>query len=224
MEKYMIKRIVAVMLILGICTGALAQVDQTISCEPGFSVSEIPDSVFVRMQGKSFPEGCRMQRSDLRYLLLLHYDLEGRVCRGEMVCNKSIARDLIEIFTELFHQKYPIERIRLIDDYNAQDEQSMRDNNTSCFCYRTVSGTTKLSKHAQGLAVDLNTLYNPYVKKQKDGQLHIEPSTAKPYVNRSRRFPYKIDEQDLAYKLFTQHGFQWGGHWQSLKDYQHFEK
>lgn len=190
----------------------------------GFSLSEIPDSVFVRMQGKSFPDGCRMQRSDLRYLKLLHYDMNGRVCQGEMVCNKAIAQDLIEIFAELFRQKYPIERIRLMDDYDAVDEQAMRDNNTSCFCYRAISGTNVLSKHAQGMAVDLNTLYNPYLKRAKDGTLHIEPSTGKPYVNRNRSFPYKIDENDLAYKLFKQHGFQWGGHWKSVKDYQHFEK
>lgn len=190
----------------------------------GFSVSEIPDSVFVRMQGKTFPEGCRMQRSDLRYLRLMHYDGTGRVCQGEMVCNKSIAQDVVEIFEELFRQHYPIERIRLMDDYDAVDEQAMRDNNSSCFCYRTVTGTQVLSKHAQGLAVDLNTLYNPYVKRQKDGTLHIEPATGRPYIDRKRSLPYKIDEQDLAYKLFRQHGFQWGGHWKSVKDYQHFEK
>ena len=199
---------------------------QTLSAQrlEGFSVSMIPDSVFARMLGKSYPEGCRVERNDLRYLRLMHYDGEGRVCHGEMVCNKSIADDVVEIFEELFRQQYPIERIRLIDDYDAQDEQSMRDNNTSCFCYRVISGTTVLSKHSQGIAVDLNTLYNPYVKIKSDGTLHIEPETGRPYIDRKRSFPYKIDENDLAYKLFTQHGFQWGGHWKSVKDYQHFEK
>ena len=45
----------------------------------GFTSSEIPDSVFRRMQGRSFPEGCRVHRSDLRYLRLLHYDGNGKV-------------------------------------------------------------------------------------------------------------------------------------------------
>ena len=35
--------------------------------------------------------------------------------------------------------------------------------------------------------------------------------------------PGKIDENDLAYRLFIQHGFQWGGSWKTMKDYQHFE-
>lgn len=43
------------------------------------------------------------------------------------------------------------------------------------------------------------------------------------YVDRSKNFDYKIDENDLAYKLFIQHGFEWGGHWKTRKDYQHFE-
>ena len=34
----------------------------------------------------------------------------------------------------------------------------------------------------------------------------------------------KIDENDLCYKLFIEHGFTWGGNWNSSKDYQHFQK
>ena len=190
----------------------------------GFSIQEISDSVFARMQGKSFPAHCTVKRSDLRYLQVLHVDADGETHRGEMVCNKAIAEDLLEIFQELYRQRYPIERMRLIDDYDADDERSMQDNNSSSFCYRVVEGSTKLSKHAQGMAVDVNTLYNPCVRKRKDGTVLVQPSTAKRYTNRSRKFPYKIVEGDLMFRLFTERGFQWGGHWKSLKDYQHFEK
>lgn len=190
----------------------------------GFSIQEISDSVFARMQGKSFPAHCTVKRSDLRYLQVLHVDADGETHRGEMVCNKAIAEDLLEIFQDLYRQRYPIERMRLIDDYDADDERSMQDNNSSSFCYRVVEGSTKLSKHAQGMAVDVNTLYNPCVRKRKDGTVLVQPSTAKRYTNRSRKFPYKIVEGDLMFRLFTERGFQWGGHWKSLKDYQHFEK
>ena len=189
-----------------------------------FSVQPIPDSVFLRMQGRSWPEGCTVRRDDLRYLRLSHFDAEKKEHVGEMVCNKVIANDLLEIFRELYRQKYPIQRIRLIDDYEAIDERSMRDNNTSCFCYRKVSGTTKLSKHATGMAVDINTLYNPYVRTGKDGRRIVEPATATKYVNRRKSFPYKIVKGDLLYRLFLQHGFKWGGSWRTMKDWQHFEK
>ena len=176
------------------------------------------------MKGRSYPEGCTVARADLRYLRLSYIDAEGCEHVGEMICNKAIAKDLLDIFRELYRQKYPIERIRLIDDYEASDERSMRDNNTSSFCFRKVSGTTKLSKHALGMAVDVNTLYNPYVRTGKDGRRIVEPSTAVKYVDRTRSFPYKIVKGDLLYRLFLQHGFQWGGSWRTMKDWQHFEK
>ena len=189
-----------------------------------FSAQPIPDSIFLRMQGRSWPEGCAVRRADLRYLRLSHFDAEKNEHVGEMVCNKVIANDLLEIFRELYRQKYPIQRIRLIDDYEAEDERSMRDNNTSCFCYRKVSGTTKLSKHATGMAVDVNTLYNPYVRTGKNGRRIVEPATAVKYVDRSKSFPYKIVKGDLLYRLFIRHGFKWGGSWRTVKDWQHFEK
>jgi hypothetical protein len=189
-----------------------------------FTVQPIPDTVFQRMLGRSYPEGCTVARTDLRYLRLSHVDAEGREHVGEMVCNKAIAQDLIDIFRELYRQKYPIQRIRLIDDYEASDERSMRDNNTSCFCYRTISGSKKLSKHALGMAIDVNTLYNPYVYTGKDGQRVVEPVTASRYVDRTKSFPYKIEKGDLLHRLFLQHGFRWGGSWRTMKDWQHFEK
>ena len=190
----------------------------------GFGVATISDSLFNRMQGKSYPAGCTVSRNELRLVNVLHIDFEGNTRQGEIICNKAIADDLCEIFHELYRQRYPIERIRPIDYYNADDELSMQANNTSCFCYRVVNGSNKLSAHALGMAIDINPLYNPYVKRRKDGTLIIQPKTGRPYTNRKRSFKYKITHQDLVYRLFAQHGFTWGGDWRSLKDYQHFEK
>ena len=189
-----------------------------------FVVEEISDAVMMRISGGSLPADATIRRSDLRYLRLLHYDGEGKVRQGELICHRSIAQDLKEIFEELYRQKYPIQRIQLIDDFGADDETSMRANNTYCFCYRTIAGSKKLSKHAQGLAIDINPLYNPCVKTKKNGQRIIQPATAGKYVDRSKKFRYKISKTDLCYRLFIRHGFRWGGSWNSLKDYQHFEK
>ena len=161
---------------------------------------------------------------ELDTLTVQHIDANGKTQQGTIICNKAITQDLREIFAELYRQKYPIERIRPISEYDNDDERSMRANNTSCYCYRVVEGSSKLSKHAQGLAIDINPLYNPCVKRKKDGTLLVQPATGKPYVNRSKSFKYKITSQDLCYRLFVQHGFRWGGNWRSLKDYQHFEK
>lgn len=189
-----------------------------------FTSTSIPDSVWQTMQGKSWHDNPYIKRSDLRYLRISHYDLEGRTHVGEMICNKLIAEKLLAIFRELYQAHYPIQQMRLPDVYDADDERQMRANNTSCFCYRNISGQKNLSKHARGLAVDINTLYNPYVRyNKKDGSQIVEPATAKKYANRKADFPYKITRYDLCYKLFTKYGFSWGGAWRSLKDYQHFE-
>lgn len=188
----------------------------------GFSVTTIDDATFARMKGKTYKNDCTVPLSELRHVKVLYKNKEQQTLKGEIVCNKHIADDVAEIFYELYKANYPIERIRLMDDYNADDETAMRDNNTSSFNFRFISHSTKVSKHGLGLAVDLNTLYNPFVLTV-DGKIHVEPATALKYVDRSKNFDYKIDENDLAYKLFTEHGFEWGGHWKTRKDYQHFE-
>lgn len=190
--------------------------------ESGFWISEIDEATFARIKGKSYKDNCPIPLEDLRYLHVLHKDIKGITHEGELVCNVYIASDVLEIFRALFLADYPIERVRLVDEYGADDETSMRDNNSSCFNFRFISHTTKISKHGLGLAVDINTLYNPYVKTV-NGKLIIEPATAGEYTDRSKNFPYKIEKGDLCYKLFIERGFEWGGEWKTVKDYQHFE-
>ena len=190
--------------------------------ESEFYEMQISDELFDRMKGKSFKENCTVPRDDLRCLHLLHWNFNGEVCEGELVCNKKIAQKLIYIFKELYKAGYQIEKIRLVDEYDADDERSMADNNSSCFNFRFISHTTTVSKHGAGLAVDINPLYNPYVKTV-NGRQNIEPANSAEYVDRKKDFEHKITHDDLCYKLFTQAGFEWGGDWTSCKDWQHFE-
>lgn len=182
----------------------------------------IPDSVWNRINGVSYKKGCPVKRNNLRYMKVLHVTRNGSVRTGELICHESIAQDLLDIFKELYKARYVIERVELIDKYNASDERSMEANNTSCFNYRTMTGSNKVSKHGYGMAIDINPLYNPYIKGNK-----VEPASGRKYAfNREKRndIPMKIDRNDLCYKLFIKHGFSWGGAWRSVKDYQHFEK
>lgn len=144
-----------------------------------FTTEPISEAVFKRMQGKSYKANCTIPRTELRYIRVLHYGFDGKVKSGELVCHQDIADDLIEIFQELYKAHYPIERIQLIDDYNADDEQSMLHNNTSCFNYRRVAGSKTLSYHSQGKAIDINPLYNPCVKRLRNGSTSISPKTGR---------------------------------------------
>lgn len=189
-----------------------------------FTSVEMPDSIWTRMLGRSYPQGCEVPRSDLRYLELSYVDFEGHEHLGQMVCNKHIADDLIYIFRRLYEARYPIASMRLIDDYGADDARSMAANNTSCFCYRRVAGSTALSKHSRGMAVDVNPLYNPCVYVRSGRVLPPEGRAYAHGRDRRKDIPGKIDTADLCYRLFVSRGFRWGGAWRSLKDYQHFEK
>ena len=193
-----------------------------------FSINEISDDLFNRMKaGNTYKKDCIVPKEDLRYLLILHKDKKGNIHQGEMVVHKLIAKDVLEIFEKLFEAGYPIERIVLPDNYLADDEMMMRDNNSSCFNFRFISHTNIISKHGLGMAIDINPLYNPYHKiiTNDDGtkQEIIEPATASTYLDRTLNFDYKIEKGDLCYRLFIEKGFEWGGDWINRKDYQHFE-
>lgn len=200
--------------------------EQLASVEPEslFTAEPISDAVFDRINGISYQENPYISRDDLRYLRVLHYNPAGDICTGELICNQAIAADLTEIFRTLYDAQYPIARMVLIDAYNGDDEASMADNNTSCFNYRVIAGSTTLSNHAKGLALDINPRNNPYITFNADGSENVAPANAQAYADREAFFPMKIDADDLCYQLFTSHGFTWGGSWDTPKDYQHFEK
>lgn len=198
-----------------------------ITYEDGFYYESLTESVKKRITGISYPEsGCTVPYEDLNYVGLKYIDFDGQEQTGELICNKAVAQDMVEIFYELYRNDYRLGRVRLIDEYAGDDTASMADNNTSCFNYRVVDGTDHLSKHAYGLAIDVNPYYNPYVVfgRNSDGSDYISPPGSEIYADRSQSFAYKIDENDLCYRLFTEHGFTWGGNWNSTKDYQHFQK
>ncbi len=194
----------------------------------GFFYEPISDEIKERITGISYPDdgSAEITLEELAYLNVLYHDFEGGIQTGEIICNQYIALDLLEIFEELYRSGYQFEEIALVDKYEGNDRLSMTNNNTSCFNYRVVSGTNNLSQHAYGLALDINPFYNPYVVYSKDGseEPYVSPKGSEAYADRSKDFPYKIDENDLCYKLFIEHGFTWGGNWNSVKDYQHFEK
>ncbi|MCR5402688.1 MAG: M15 family metallopeptidase [Butyrivibrio sp.] len=190
----------------------------------GFYYEPISNEVYNRIAGISYPIDCPVPIDELRYVSICYVDFKGETQTGELICNKALAQDLVEIFSELYKNDYQLESVKLVDEFGGDDDASMKANNTSCFNYRTIPGSTRISNHAKGRAIDINPFYNPYITYKKDGSMNISPVGSEPYADRSASFPYKIDENDLAYKLFTSHGFSWGGHWNSSKDYQHFEK
>ena len=190
-----------------------------------FWYCELTDATKTRIIGTTFPEDpkdCPIKITDLRYVRLLYTDFEGETHTGEMIVHRKVADDVLDIFYQLYQAKYPLTSVKLLDDYNEPftDGTSMRENNTSGFCCRLVTGTHHFSKHSYGVAIDVNPALNPYIRP--DGS--FAPENSEPYLDRTLGLPGMIDEKDLCYKLFTKHGWKWGGHFKGETDYQHFYK
>lgn len=188
-----------------------------------FYEEKITPAVYLRMENKSYSEVCKTPIDSLRYVRVLHFGFDGEIYIGELVVSSLISSDIIDIFKELFDAGYPIEHMVLVDDYDADDNLSMEANNTSSFNYRVVEGTSKLSKHAYGLAIDINPLYNPYIRTV-NGKEVILPENGSEYADRTLECEYYITEGDVCYNAFIKRGFTWGGNWEDSKDYQHFQK
>jgi poly-gamma-glutamate synthesis protein (capsule biosynthesis protein) len=165
----------------------------------------------------SWRPGCPVGLGELRLLRVDHWGFDRRVHRGELVVHRDQARLVLGVMERLFRLRYPIRRMRLVDDYRADDDRSMAANNTSAFNCRPVSGTSRWSEHAYGRAIDVNPVQNPYVAGS-----HVSPPAGRAYADRARRAPGMIHGGDAVVRAFAAAGWGWGGAWRSASDYQHF--
>ncbi len=178
----------------------------------------LTDDVREHMMGTSWHEGCPVDLDDLVLLTVAHWTMDGRRKVGEMVVAERVAEDVLEVFEELYEQRFPIERMRRIAHYDGDDAASMSDNNSSAFNCRQVAGTKRWSEHSFGTAIDINPVQNPYVRGDR-----VEPEAGADYLDRSDVRPGML-VPGPAVDAFKGMGWGWGGDWSSLKDYQHFSE
>lgn len=184
--------------------------------------------IFNRINGRSYRDNDDISLESLRYLTIPYYNFDKQIMLGEMIVNVDIENDVLSVFRELFDRQYEIKSMKLIDDYwqegysgSVADNNSIEDNNTSCFCYRPVTGGENISNHGYGRAIDINPQQNPYVYNGENSHRNADQ-----YMDRSCGDPHVIvaSENDVCYSVFTKYGFSWGGNWENPIDYQHFEK
>lgn len=158
---------------------------------------------------------------ELKVVDVIYLDFNEVKKQGKLVVHQSIAKDIIEIFNDLFEINFPIYMMKPLSNPSFwegtkwSDKISMSFNNTSAFNFRTIAGKTKLSTHALGMAIDINPLQNPYIK----GNI-TEPAFAQYQANRKGTFYHGSQ----AVKIFQNRGFFWGGNFKNIKDYHHFER
>lgn len=144
-----------------------------------------------------------------------YYSFDNKLHKGQLVLHKRAEKDIKEIFEIIRSIRFPVNQVVPIVRYNWSDEASMNDNNTSAFNYRKVKGQKVLSAHSYGLAIDINPMQNPHIKRNI-----VQPVNGKYDVKAAGT----ILKNSKIVQEFRKRGWQWGGTWRSSKDYQHFEK
>ncbi|QQS38131.1 MAG: M15 family metallopeptidase [Ignavibacteriales bacterium] len=144
-----------------------------------------------------------------------YFSFDGKLHKGQLVVHKKLVNDIRKIFQLIKNEKFPVSKVIPIVKYKWSDNESMLDNNTSAFNYRLVAGTNRMSNHSYGKAIDINPFLNPHIKNDIYSPKGSEYNTEKPGTIGSNHF--LVTE-------FKKLGWEWGGDWTSLKDYQHFEK
>jgi len=166
----------------------------------------------------SWRDGCPLHWSELRVVGVAYWGYDGARHVGPLVVHRTTTTALVKVFESLYRQRFQIQRIHRVDDYGASDDRSMAANNTSAFNCRKVAGSTRWSKHAWGLAIDINPMQNPYVYNGA-----YDPPGSERWADRSQVVPGMIVEGGPVVGAFDSIGWAWGGRWGSPLDYQHFE-
>jgi peptidoglycan LD-endopeptidase CwlK len=152
----------------------------------------------------------------LELITVEYYSFDNKIHCGQLVLHQSLVGDVMQVFEMMKKDKFPIAKCIPIVKYGWSDSASMADNNTSAFNYRFVAGTTNLSNHAKGMAIDFNPVQNPAVYNNGN----VSPNGAKYNTKASGT----ILEDSEYTKFLVGKKWRWGGVWTSVKDYQHFDK
>ncbi|HWH00552.1 MAG TPA: M15 family metallopeptidase [Pilimelia sp.] len=167
--------------------------------------------------GSSHRAGCPTPVSDLRLVQVTHWGFDGVPRSGELVVHRTHAAGVVQVFRRLYDARFPVQRMVTVEQYGADDARSMAANNTSAYnCRRTTGGST-WSEHAYGTALDINPVQNPYVRGSS-----VEPPAGRAYLDRRDVRTGMIVANDVVVRAFAGIGWEWGGDFRTLKDYQHF--
>ncbi|MCU1621883.1 MAG: hypothetical protein JWL79_728 [Frankiales bacterium] len=205
------RRALPLLLLLPLLTPTAAQ-----AAPPPYHWSSKPiDGATAARMRYSYHSGCPVGLRDLRYLTMSYIGWDGASHTGEMVVRSSVVTAVANAFNRMYDDRFPIRRMRLVDDYKGSDDASMADDNTSAFNCRAASGGSGWSMHAYGLAVDINPVENPYVHSGR-----VDPPNGKAYATRSPARKGMVNRGVV--EDFRVHHWGWGGYFRSTKDWQHF--
>ena len=141
--------------------------------------------------------------SYLSYLTLPYWGFDKKEHTGHLIIRKSLAVDTQQIFQELYRAHFPIQTMKIYSDYPISKYAEANDT-VGFYCRPEQNDEKHFSKHAYGIAIDINPLTNPYVY-----QGTVWPESASQYLKRDANIPGLITVDSVAFKIFTEHGYEW---------------
>jgi len=192
-----------------------------------FTSTPLDQATRERMWGVSMRSGCPVPFDGLRLVDVTHWTFDGTMASGELVVDESALGDLEHVFRSLYRDRFPIQRMQLVDDYGAADDPSdgaddfasIEADNTSAFNCRARTGSSEFSQHSYGTAIDVNPIENPYVASGRTSH----PASVT-FLDRSNVRPGMAVADGPLVRAFGDVGWTWGGTWSDVKDLQHFSR
>lgn len=145
-----------------------------------------------------------------------YWSFDGKMHQGQLVVQKELRQDLSDIFTLIQNTGFKVAQAIPLVKYGWSDDLSMANNNSSAFNYRFVAGTRRLSLHAAGRAVDINPYQNPVIYKNG--------GSVPPGASYNPAADGTLQEGSPVVQAFKSKGWRWGGNFESVRDYHHFER
>jgi hypothetical protein len=188
--------------------------------EPAFrwEATTLTADVRDEMTGTSWQEGCPVGLDELRSVHLTHHTFDGDVQDGHLIVHASVVDDLEHVFATMFEERFPLTSVEPAYVYDGDDDAIMAANASHAFNCRQITGGDAWSEHSYGTAIDLNPIQNPY---ERDGE--VLPPEGEAYLDRTDVRPGMLLEGDAVVSRFDELGWDWGGRWETLVDYMHFE-
>jgi len=190
------------------------------TAEPHFESSVEPVGGMLAYEiiaSRMWRPDCPITLDELRVISVTYWDFDGRARTGRLVVNRAWADKLCGVFRELFDARFPIRRMDPVDWLGANGHGLTASDNTMGYNGRRMRGSDSWSMHAYGLAIDINPVENPYIKKGS-----VTPPLGAGFAYRAMGGQGMVTDPGVVVQAFKSIGWKWGGDWKTVKDYMHF--
>ncbi|MDF9714605.1 M15 family metallopeptidase [Nocardioides sp. ChNu-153] len=183
-------------------------------------ITEVPQQQWDAMvaAGMVRPECPVQERAQLRRVEVNFVDFAGATQRGHLVVRDDTAETTLRIFERIYALGFPIQRMEGVEAFDGDVAASLAANNTSAYnCRRAdqINAPFADSPHANGRAVDVNPVQNPWM------DLRCDCWTPGPENHERTPGPGKVLEGEPVWQAFVDEGWIWQNI--DVPDYMHFD-